>query len=53
MVSDLYKADLPRRIERTTRGRPIAYNVPPITEVGGDIDDGTIATDVSIIEMTP
>ena len=34
-------------------GRPRGSNVPPVTEIGGAIDDGNIATDVSIIKMTP
>ena len=35
--SDLYKADLPRRIGRNIRGIPRAYNVSPLTEFSGDI----------------
>ena len=53
MISDLCNSDLPRRGKRNIRGRPRAYNVPPVTEFGGEIDDGTTATDVSIIKMTP
>ena len=53
MISDLCKADLPRRSERTSRERPRAFNIPPVTEIDGEIDDGTTATDVSIITMTP
>ena len=41
------------RSEITIRGRPITYNIPPVTEIGGDINDGTTATDLSIITMTP
>ena len=42
MISDLYKTDLTRRSERTTRGRPRASNIPAVTEIGGEIDHGTI-----------
>ena len=34
------------------RGRSRAYNIPPVTEIGGDIYDRTTATDVSIIIIT-
>ena len=37
----------------TIWGRPIYYNVPPITGIGGYIDDGSTAPDMSIITMTP
>ena len=53
MISDLYKADMPSWSERNILGIPKASNVPPVTEIGGDIDDGTAATDVSINTTTP
>ena len=53
MLSNLYKAYLPRRSERTSQVRSKGSNIPPVTEIGGDIDDGNTATDVSIIKMTP
>ena len=53
MISDLYKADLPRISGRIIRGIPRASNVPPVTEIGGEIDYGPTATNVSIITMTP
>ena len=37
MIYVLYKADLPRRIERKNQGIPRYYNVPPVTEIGGNI----------------
>ena len=37
----------------TTQGRPGYYNVPTVTEIGVYIDDGTTATNLSIITMTP
>ena len=52
MISDLYKADMPSWIERTKRGIPRDYNVPPVTKIGGDIGDETASTDVSIITIT-
>ena len=42
-----------RRSESTIRGIPRASNVTPVTEIGGDIDDGTKSRYVSIIEMKP
>ena len=53
MISILYKADLPRNSERTIKGIPIDYNVPPVTEIDGYIDDVTTTTDMSIIKTTP
>ena len=53
IISDLYKVYLPRRSKRNIRGRPRVYNVLPVTEIGGDVDYGTAATDVLIITMTP
>ena len=53
MLSDLYKADLPRRSESTIRGRPRGSNVTLVSEIVSETDDGTTATDVSIIKMTP
>ena len=41
MIFDLYKADLTSISEGTIQGRPRAYNVYPVTEIGGEIDDGT------------
>ena len=52
-ISDLYKVDLPRRSANTIQGRPRASDVPPVSEIGGEIGDETTATDVSIITMTP
>ena len=43
---------MPRSIESTIRGRPRVSNVPPVTEIVGQVDDVTTATDVSIIKMT-
>ena len=37
----------------TIQGRPITSNIPPVTKLFGDIDDGTTATDMSNITMTP
>ena len=48
MISDFYQAELPRRSENTIQGIPTAYNFPPITYIGGDIDDEITSTDVSI-----
>ena len=53
MISDLYKADLTRSSKSTIRGRPRDYDVPPVTETGGQIDYGTTDTDISIIKITP
>ena len=53
MLYDLYKADLTSRSERTSQGITRDLNVPPVTEIGGEIDDETTATDVSIVTMTP
>ena len=44
---------MPRRPERNIREIPRASNVPPVTEIGGKINDGTTATYVSIIKVTP
>ena len=52
-ISGLYKVYLPRISKRTILGRPKDYNVPPVTELGGKLDDRTTSTDVSIIAMTP
>ena len=41
MIYDLYKADLPSWSEITIKGVHRDSNVTPITEIGGDIDDGT------------
>ena len=48
-ISGLYKVYLPRISKRTILGRPKDYNVPPVTELGGKLDDRTTSTDVSII----
>ena len=53
MIYDLVKADLPRGSESTSKVRPMDYNVIPVIKIGGEIDDGTTATDVSIIKITP
>ena len=42
-----------RSTERTIWGRPRYFNVPPVTEIGGYIDDRTTGNYVSIITMTP
>ena len=52
MISYLCQADMPRRIESTIRGRSRVSNVPPVTEIVGQVDDVTTATDVSIIKLT-
>ena len=52
IIYDFYKADLRSRSERIIQVRPKAYNVPPVTKIGGEIDDRTTATDVSIITIT-
>ena len=46
MIPDLYRADLPSRRGRTIQVRPRASNIPPLTEIVGDIYDGNTATDV-------
>ena len=46
MISDFYEADNPRRSETTIWGSPRASNVPPVTEIGVDVDDVTTDTDV-------
>ena len=43
---------MPRNKERTIWVRPRDSNVPPVTETGGEIYDGTISTDMYIIKMT-
>ena len=53
MVYDFYKEDRTRRSERTGRRRPRTSHAPPVTKIVCDIGDGNIATDVSIITMTP
>ena len=53
MIYDLYKADMTNRSEKNIRGIPISSNSPPVTKIGGYIDDVTTATGVSIITMTP
>ena len=53
MISDFYKADMPRMSERNNRRRPRASNVSPVPEFVGDIDDKNTATDVSTITRTP
>ena len=53
MISDLYKAHTTRRGERTIGGRPRSSNVPPITYIDEEIDDGTSPTDMSVITMEP
>ena len=46
MISDLYKADLPSWSESTILWIPRASDIPPVTEIGGDIYNWTAATDV-------
>ena len=46
MVSYLYKAYPSGVIVRTIQLRPRYYNVPPVTEIGGDIYDRTTVSDV-------
>ena len=53
MIYYFYKADHPNRSEKTIQGRPRASHVPPVTGIGGDIDNGTIITGVSSITMKP
>ena len=43
MIFYLYKAYMKRSSEITTRGRPRTSNTPHVTEIGGDIDNGTTA----------
>ena len=50
-ISDLCNADLTRRRKRSIQGIIRASNVHPINEIGGDIDDETTGTDVSIITI--
>ena len=50
MLYYLYKEYITRISKRTILWRPRASNVPPVTYNGGDIDDGTAATDVSILK---
>ena len=47
----LYKADMPSRSEITIQGRPRSSNVPPVTKIGGYIDNRTTSTGVSIITI--
>ena len=53
MMYHLYKKYLPKRSKRNIQKRSIPSNVTPINEVGGEIDDGTTSTYVSIITMAP
>ena len=53
MISDLYKAYMPSWSESTIQEISRASSFPPVIEIGGDIGDGTTATDVSINTMTP
>ena len=53
MISELSKVDMPSKIENTIKGITIYYNVPPVTEIGGEIDIRTTATDMTIITTPP
>ena len=44
---------MPSRSEITIQGRPRSSNVPPVTKIGGYIDNRTTSTGVSIITTMP
>ena len=52
MISDFFKSDLPSMIKRTIQGGLIASNFSPISEIGGDIDDETKSTGVSMLKIS-
>ena len=53
MISYFYREDLPMRSKGNIPGRTRYSNVPPVTEIYGDIECGTKSTYVSIVTITP